>query len=177
MKHVTLFLAILIFVLGSSAVLAEKGGKGKGDQAAGAVEKAKGKADQEANSAEEKVKETKTRTITVRDPKTGRTITKQVPIADEAEADAKAESEEMKGEGKGKAQKGGTLQERIQHEEQKHATRAERLEQLLEKAEADGDEKMVQRIEKLMAKEQARYEKKLGKMKARPDKAKADKAD
>ncbi|HOL31380.1 MAG TPA: hypothetical protein PK052_05300 [Anaerohalosphaeraceae bacterium] len=71
---------------------------------------------------------------------------------------------EAAGQGKGKGQQAEALGKQFVHEQQKHQQRQARLERMLELAKEKGDAKTIERIESLMAKEQSRYDSKLGRM-------------
>ena len=165
MKHTTLWMTILVCVLLSGASVVAKGpqeGKGgKGQKAMkGTAQKAEKEADNPAEKARKAAKERGEKEATA---VKGKAEKKNK----EAKAKGEKKAEDMKAKGKDKALKDAPIAEQIQHEDQKHATRQARLEKLHAKATADGDEKMVQRIEKLMEKEQRRYQKKHQKMKQR----------
>lgn len=66
--------------------------------------------------------------------------------------------------GQGKGRQADALAKQLGHEQQKHLQRQARLERMLELAKQKGDAKTIERVESLMAKEQSRYEGKLGRM-------------
>lgn len=67
-------------------------------------------------------------------------------------------------ENRGREGSQGSIEEQIAHEEQKHAQRTERLQQLMDWAKQNNDDKSVDRIEHLMDKEQDRYQSKIEKL-------------
>lgn len=239
MKRISILCAVLVmFVLGTSTALAKgpKEGKGKPATAGVKAEKSKAEVVKEVEAGEEDVKAAKenaekktrkittrdpktgktstreveisekeiqeakkrsrtmetrkpkpgekTRTVTIRDPKTGRMVTKQVPVVDKKEAKAAKEKADDKakgkgpstssGQGKGKDQKAVALAKQLGHEQTKHETCKARLAEMLKVAEEKGDDKAVGRIQKLIDREQSRFEKKNKKMTERGSKKDAD---
>ncbi len=66
-----------------------------------------------------------------------------------------------KGKGKGQAQQAQALQKQVQQEQAKHMERLARLNRIRELAEKKGDKDTVARVDKLIAKEQEVYNRKL----------------
>ncbi|MHC5159522.1 MAG: hypothetical protein ACYSN8_05770 [Planctomycetota bacterium] len=185
MKRISILCAVLVmFVLGSSAALAKgpKEGKGKPDTARAQAEKGKGKVSKEAEGSEEKVKaekekaEKKAKAAKEKAEK-AKEQSEEADDDDKAAGKGKGKSAAAKGKGKGKGQQGAARAKQIEHEAQKHETRKARLEEMLKVAEGKGDDKAVARIQKLIDREQGRFEKKNKKMTERGSKEAGDEVD
>ena len=202
MKRISILCAVLVmFVLGSSAALAKgpKEGKGKPDTARAQAEKGKGKVAREAEASEEKVKaekekaekkakaakekaeddveEAEKKAEKVKKEKAEKAKEQSEEADDDDKAAGKGKGKSAAAKGKGKGQQGAARAKQIEHEAQKHETRKARLEEMLKVAEGKGDEKAVGRIQKLIDREQGRFEKKNKKMTERGSKEAGDEVD
>jgi hypothetical protein len=86
---------------------------------------------------------------------------------EEAEKTAKGKADEAKGKAGGLAKQGEAIDVQLAKTEAKHRERVARLERMKDLMKEQGDEKGVARIEKLLAKEDARYERKMTRLRAR----------
>lgn len=87
------------------------------------------------------------------------------PAEDEDIVKNKLKDSDRAGNAKGKEhkQQSEAVKKQLKHEEEKHHERVARLERMRQLAEKEGDTKKVERIDKLIGKEQQRYESKLQK--------------
>ena len=79
-------------------------------------------------------------------------------------------AEKDSAKGNGHQQQLKALEEQTAHEETKHRERVARLERIRELAEEEGNTKTVERVNKLLGKEQQRYERKQQRMEKRKQK-------
>jgi hypothetical protein len=84
-----------------------------------------------------------------------------------------AEAGKGAAKGKGHQQQLKAFERQMVHEEAKHLKRAARLKQILDLAKGQDDDKMLARANKLMEREQKRYEQKVQRLKGRMDKVPA----
>ena len=80
------------------------------------------------------------------------------------------EAKEAAGKGKEHQQQLKAFERQIEHEEAKHSKRVARLRRIKELARKQGNDKMLARVNKLMEKEQGRYERKVQRIQGRIDK-------
>ena len=80
----------------------------------------------------------------------------------------KASDSEAKGKGKGQEQQGQSLQKQLQHAQAKHLERQARLTRLRELAVKKGDQEMIARVDKLIAKEQEVHGRKQARLQGQP---------
>jgi hypothetical protein len=125
----------------------EKTAKAKEDS-----EKAKEKTEVAQEQAKEKAAKTKEETA-----KTAEKAAKQ------PEAKAKADVEKVQGKGREHAQQQTAAAGKMVREDAKHVERVARLERIKALAAAEGNTKTVERVDKLLAKENERYLRRTGK--------------
>jgi hypothetical protein len=200
MKRILLLISITtLLILGSSVALAKgpKEGKGKPATAGAKAETGTDKAAKEADAGEEKMKTAKekaqkeAKAAKGKAEKEGKAAKEKAEKkAEEVKEKSKAKKEKAKakggkddadddaavgkGKGKGKGQKGAAQAKQFEHEAQKHETRKARLAEMLKVAQDKGDDKAVGRIQKLIDREQGRYDKKHAKMTERGSKEAGD---
>ena len=93
---------------------------------------------------------------------------KQTGPQGKKEAQASEEVEKAKGKGKGHEQQAQAFQKQQRHELAKHMERQARLNRLREIAVKKGDAEMIARVDKLIAKEQEVYNRKLVQVQGQP---------
>jgi hypothetical protein len=199
MRRISILCAVLImFVLGTTSALAKGPKEGKGNKGGGkgkdaavkeAAEKGKAPTAKEAEAGEDKVKAEKRKA----EKQAKATKEKAEDEAEEAKEEAEKKAEKAKkekgkakdkddddkaagkgkGENKGKSQKDAARAKQFEREAAKHETRKARLAEMLKVAEGKSDEKAVGRIQKLIDREQSRFEKKNKKMTERSSKKEA----
>jgi len=166
MKVSALVMCVLAVLAWSSNALAQGKGKEKDDGTGvkgrdaktGQVEKQTG-AQKKMEQAAEEVDKAK-----------GKKAEKVAEEADKAKGKKAGKASEAadKGKGKGQEKQAGALQKQQQHDMAKHMEQQARLNRIREIAVKKGDTEMVARVDKLIAKEQEVYTRKLGKLQGQP---------
>jgi hypothetical protein len=155
----TVIAAVLLW--GCGTAFAKAGGKGKGGDEKGKQASTAG----ETKASEDKAvrKGAGKRKVRAAETDAGKTKGKGKSEA-KVKATRKGKAEEKKGlkrAGKGHQQQLAAFERQMRREEGKHNRRAARLQRLLTLANEKGDPKIIERVKKLMDKEQQRYDRKL----------------
>ena len=169
MKKFLLPLLVFLILLSTvSIVYADKGrgkGKGTGKHAANAARVKKAVAENAEIAADPNL-ESKGKSAKGRLKKDARPSKEKAKGKSKGKGKGKAVSQEVdeqKAKGKGHQKQLAAVESKLQREQAKHLNRTARLNRLRELAEEKGDPKILERVDKLIAKEQQRYERKIQK--------------